>query len=81
MVNNDAPNTMGVYYDNLVTKLNTFLTSSTTSTTYAPLISPNFAVSLTAPVINAATSLRVGGVNINTIYQPVGNYLKRRLQQ
>ena len=31
---------------------------------------------ITAPTINATNALQVSGVNINTIYQPIGNYLQ-----
>ena len=39
--------------------------------TFAPLASPTFTGTATAPTINATTALQVNGTNINTIYQTI----------
>ena len=32
---------------------------------------------ITAPTINATSVLQVNGTNINTLHQPIGNYLQK----
>ena len=40
------------------------------NTIYAPLVTPTFAGTLTAPTINATTALQINGTSTATLYQP-----------
>ena len=47
----------------------TYLTTANATSYYAPLASPAFTGTLTAPTINATTALQYSGIDTNTLYQ------------
>jgi hypothetical protein len=62
-----------------ISNMTNYITSSSLATTlgsYAPLASPTFTGTATAPTVNATTSIQVGGIDISTIYQKISNMTK-----